>query len=97
MLTYQRPAARSPYCADVSVACPTIGFALAFVNGITTPALAPGPAGPWMWPAVAAPERPVYVTFQVSTLVFSFSCTSTMPVAAELTGGTSAAPLSLAS
>lgn len=57
MLTYHLPAMRSATCAAVKVAEPSAGLAT-LGNGTTTPAFAPGIAGPWMCPAVAGPVRP---------------------------------------
>jgi len=56
-LAYHLPAVRSAICAGVSVAWPSAGF-IASGIGTTTPALAPGNAGPWKWAADAGPVSP---------------------------------------
>src|SRR3984893_1503494 len=58
ILTYHFPASSCAICASVNVAEPLIGLARLPVNGTTTPAFAPGSAGPWICAAVAEPLRP---------------------------------------
>src|SRR6185312_3087 len=61
-LAYHLPAMRSDSCWSVSVAVPLCGLVGLVPHGTTTPALAPGAAGPWKCAAVAGPLR----SFQVA-------------------------------
>src|SRR5450432_3146012 len=90
-LTYHRPAFRSATCAGVSVAVPVIGLEIGPGKGTTTPALAPGMAGPWKWPAVTGPLVPEYVTVHLRTVPSRSTLAVPLPVLAF--GGTSFAPL----
>jgi len=77
-------------CSPVIGALPSIAANVS----MTGPAGSVAAAGPWMCEAVVAPLKPSVVTTQAKVLA-SVSCvTSTVPVAAQSTGGTCAAPVS---
>ena len=94
-MAYSLPAIRSETCAAVSVAWPVLPL-MALLNGTATPALEPGMAGPCRWAAVAGPDRPLWVSVQLSTLVLVSNLAANVPDPLVVTGGTPDAPDRLA-
>ena len=62
------------------------------VSGTCTAAFTPGPAGEWMWAAVAGAERPEKVPVQVDVDVDWSNVNVMVPVAVLAFGGTSLLP-----
>src|SRR5437868_10360809 len=80
---------RSAACASVSVALPSTGLAVALGIATATPAFLPASAGPWKCAAVAGPDRPLYVSFQLNFFDAASYSRSAVPLPALVFGGTS--------